>query len=56
MKKQILNAIVKKMSEKQNKNKKLNAGELREAASLFLKAIVELSDEQKLSFVSSLAK
>lgn len=56
MNKKILNLIIKKMAEKQNKNKKLNAGELREAVSLFLQSIIELSDEQKLEFVSSISK
>lgn len=56
IKKEIMNKIVQKMSGKQNKNSKLNAGQLREAVSLTFKAILELSQEDKLSLVSSVAK
>jgi hypothetical protein len=56
MKRATLNIIVKKMSEKQNKNSKLNAGQLREAVTLFLKSIVDLSNEEKLSIVADLSK
>lgn len=56
MKKEILNKIIKKMASKQNAKSKLNAGELREAANLFVKSVVELSDEEKLAFVGKLTK
>lgn len=56
MKKSTMNALIKKMAEKQNKNKKLNAGQLREAITLFLKSIVELSEEQKLELVYKVSK
>ncbi len=56
MNKKVMNAIIKKMAAKQNKNTKLNGGQLREAASLFMKAVVELSTEEKLALVSKLSK
>lgn len=56
MNKVILNKIIKKMAAKQNAKSKLNAGSLRESASLFVKAVMELSDEEKLAFVSKVTK
>ncbi|HEY9705627.1 MAG TPA: hypothetical protein V6C58_24525 [Allocoleopsis sp.] len=44
------------MAEKQNKNSKLNAGQLREAVTLFLKSIVELSEQEKLEMIQGLSK
>ena len=40
-----MNKLVKKMSSKQNKKKKLNAGQMREAIRLFLESVVEISLE-----------
>ena len=56
MNKVVLNKIIKKMAEKQNSKHKLNSGQLREAVSLFLKSIVELSNEEKLALVSKITK
>ena len=56
MKRSTMNALIKKMSEKQNAKSKLNAGQLREAVNLFLKSIVELSEEQKLEMVYKVSK
>lgn len=52
--KKVLNAIVKKMGEKQNKVNKLNAGQLREAANLFIQSLVELSLEDKALLINSM--
>lgn len=52
--KKVLNAIIKKMGEKQNKVKKLNAGQLRESASLFIESLVELSLEDKALLINSM--
>jgi hypothetical protein len=54
--KKIMNQIIKKMAEKQNKKSMLNAGQLREAVSLFLKSLVELSEQEKLELIKGLAK
>lgn len=56
MNKVVLNKIIKKMAEKQNAKSKLNAGALRESASLFIKAVLELSNEEKLALVSKITK
>ena len=56
MRKDILNKIIKKMAAKQNDKSKLNAGALREAANLFMKSVLELSDEEKLALVSKITK
>jgi hypothetical protein len=54
--KKVMNQIIKKMAEKQNKKSMLNAGQLREAVSLFLKSLVELSEQEKLELIKGLAK
>lgn len=54
--KRVLNAIIKSMAANQNENKKLNSGQLREAASLFLKALVSLSLEDKAILINSMTK
>lgn len=56
IKKSVMNTIIKKMAEKQNKKSKLNAGQLREAVTLFLKSIVELSEQEKLEMIQGLSK
>lgn len=56
MKKSLLNALVKKVSEKQNKNKPLNAGQIREAVKLTLDSIVELSKENQIELVKLTVK
>lgn len=56
IKKTVMNTIIKKMSEKQNKKSKLNAGQLREAVTLFLKSITELSEQEKLEMIQGLSK
>lgn len=55
LKKEIMNKIVASMAKNQNSKSKMNAGQLREAASLFVKAMLELSESDKLEFVSKLA-
>lgn len=54
MKKEVMNAVIKSMAKNQNAKSKLNAGQLREAATLVFKAIRELSAEQKLAAVKSM--
>jgi hypothetical protein len=56
IKKKVMDQIIKKMSEKQNKKSKLNAGQLREAVSLFLKSLIELSEAEKLELIQGLSK
>lgn len=56
MKKSVMNSLVKKIAEKQNAKKKLNAGQIREVMSLFLKSLVELSSEQKLELAAKIVK
>ncbi len=45
IKKTVMNDLIKRMAKKQNKKKKLNAGQLREAVRLFLEALLEKSAE-----------
>lgn len=54
IKKEILNKIVKKMAENQNAKSKLNAGQLREASTLFINALVELSLEDKAAMIKGM--
>lgn len=54
--KKVMNAIVKKMAANQNAKSKLNAGQLRESASLFIQALVELSLEEKAQLINSMTK
>ena len=55
IKKDIMNKIVASMAKNQNSKSKMNAGSIREAAALFVKAMLELSESDKLEFVSKLA-
>lgn len=55
IKKEIMNKLIASMAKNQNKKSKLNAGALREAASLFIKAMLELSAEDKLQFVTKVS-
>ena len=52
LKKEIMNKIIASMAKNQNKKSQMNAGQLREAAALFIKAMFELSAEDKLQFVT----
>lgn len=51
MNKKLLNQLISLMSKKQNSKKKLNAGQLREAASICLKSLNELSSENKNTLI-----
>ena len=51
MKKPILNKLIKIMAKKQNKKHVMNAGQLREAVSLFYKAFVELDFEERILII-----
>lgn len=46
-----MNLIVKKMAKGQNSKNKLNAGQLRECARLFIAATVELAEERQATLV-----
>lgn len=52
MKKQIQNKLIKLMAKHQNDKKKLNSGQLREAVSIFIKALKELSAEEKIELLT----
>ena len=52
----VMNVLVKKISEKQNLKKPLNAGQIREVVSLFLESLVEMSLEEKSLLINSLTK
>lgn len=56
IKREIMNKIVRKMSEKQNNTSRLNAGMLREAVTLVFKAISDLSQEDTLGVISAVVK
>lgn len=51
MKKSTQNKLVKLMAKHQNEKTKLNAGALREAMTIFIKALKELSAEEKLDLM-----
>ena len=51
-----MNKIIKSMAKNQNAKSKMNAGQLRESAKLFIWAIIELSNEDKSSMVKSISK
>ena len=54
MEKAILNEVIKTMGALQNKKKKQNAGQLRESALLFIKAVKQLAPEKKLKVIKKL--
>lgn len=56
IKKEIQNKIIKSMAKNQNKKSMLNAGQMREALNLVLKAIVELSAEDKTQAIKGMIK
>lgn len=47
-----MNDLIKRMAKKQNKKKKLNAGQLREAVRLFLGAVIEKANEGELTSIA----
>lgn len=55
IKKNKMNAIIKVMAKNQNSKHKLNAGQLREAVTLFLNAAVELSTQGEESAMKKTA-
>ena len=52
MKKQIQNKLIKLMAKHQNDKKKLNSGQLRESVNIFIKALRELSAEEKIELLA----
>ena len=52
MKKSTQNKLVKLMAKHQNEKTKLNAGALREAMTIFIKALKELSAEEKIELLA----
>lgn len=56
MKKHIQNKLIKLMAKHQNDKKKLNSGQLREAVNIFIKALKELSAEEKLDLLMTKGK
>jgi hypothetical protein len=56
LKKEVMNKIIASMAKNQNKKSKMNAGELREAAALFVKAMFELSAEDKTQAIKGMIK
>lgn len=46
-----MNLIIKKMAKGQNSKEKLNAGQLRECARLFIDAMVEIAAEKNTTIV-----
>ena len=52
MKKATQNKLIKLMAKHQNDKKKLNSGQLREAMTIFIKALRELSAEEKIQLLA----
>lgn len=52
IKKAVMNDLIKRMAKKQNKKKKLNAGQLREAVRLFLSAVIEKANEGEVTSIA----